>query len=69
MSAPPLPTDTFLGTNERIVHVGRIEDRMQSWSNGALHMISGGEHEVMMDAAAVRSDVFDTIAQRFHTAA
>lgn len=69
MPAPPIPTETFLGTNERIVHTGRIEDRMQSWSNGTLHMVDSGEHEVMMETAPIRASIFNRLADGFHAAA
>lgn len=63
--APAVPADTFLGTNERIVHIGRIEARMRSWENGTLHLIDGGEHEVLMEGPAIRNTIFDTMADRF----
>ncbi|WP_299200965.1 alpha/beta hydrolase [uncultured Tateyamaria sp.] len=69
MAAPKLPCDTFLGTNERIVHVGRIHNRMDSWEDGNLHLIHGGEHEVLMEAAKARTGIFDTMTARFADAA
>ncbi|WP_299724724.1 alpha/beta hydrolase [uncultured Tateyamaria sp.] len=69
MPAPAVQADAFLGTNERIVHIGRIEARMESWSNGTLHVIPGGEHEVLMEGPEARADIFDTIADRFAQAA
>ena len=69
MPAPSVPCETFLGTNERIVHIGRIESRMESWQNGTLHLMQGGEHEVLMEGATTRADIFDTIANGFAAAA
>ncbi|MEQ3711138.1 MAG: alpha/beta hydrolase [Tateyamaria sp.] len=69
MPPPNVPADAFVGTNERIVHVGRIEARMRDWPNSGLHVIENGEHEVMMEAPAERKTIFDTIADRFDTAA
>ncbi|WP_415402400.1 alpha/beta fold hydrolase [Tateyamaria sp. SN3-11] len=69
MPAPAVPCETFLGTNERIVHIGRIESRMESWQNGTLHLMQGGEHEVLMEGETTRADIFDTIAQGFAAAA
>ncbi len=69
MPAPKVQADAFLGTNERIVHVGRIEARMRTWPNGVLHMIDGGEHEVLMEGPEARTSIFDTIAARFSQAA
>lgn len=69
MPAPDIQSDAFLGSNERIVHVGRIETRMRGWQNGHLHVIPGGEHEVLMEGKDVRQHIFDTIAERFARAA
>ncbi|APX11890.1 alpha/beta fold hydrolase [Tateyamaria omphalii] len=69
MPAPNLPCDTFVGTNERIVHVGRIHQRMDSWDDGNLHLIQNGEHEVLMEDARTRAGIFDTLAHRFADAA
>ncbi|WP_299042848.1 alpha/beta hydrolase [uncultured Tateyamaria sp.] len=69
MPAPNLPCDTFLGTNERIVHVGRIQARMDSWEDGHLHLIQHGEHEVLMEDARTRAGIFDSMAARFADAA
>lgn len=63
--APDVPCVAFLGDNERIVDTARVHERMNSWSNGTLHMLKGGEHEVMMEGAATRDHVFDTMAAFF----
>jgi lysophospholipase len=65
LPSPPVPCNTYLGTHERIVHTGRIHDRMALWPNGTLHMIDGGQHEVLMENAAIRSDIFDSVAAAF----
>ncbi|WP_299297196.1 alpha/beta hydrolase [uncultured Tateyamaria sp.] len=69
MPAPQVPCDAFLGTNERIVHTGRIEARMDTWTHGTLHMMQGGEHEVLMEDATTRAGIFDTMTTRFAEAA
>lgn len=69
MPAPETPSNVFLGTNERIVDAGRIEDRMESWANATLHMMQDGEHEVLMEGLAMRTSIFDTIADGFAKAA
>lgn len=68
MPSPATPCETYLGTNERIVHMGRIHDRMSDWSNGTLHLIDGGEHEVLMETPEMRNDIFDSIAAAFSKA-
>jgi lysophospholipase len=56
---------TFLGTNARIVHVPRINDRMDSWANGELVMVQDGEHEVLMEKSDMRTPILDKIATVF----
>jgi lysophospholipase len=63
--SPGVPCLTYLGTNERIVDVPRIHDRMDRWSNGGLELVDQGEHEVMMDTPEVRARVFDGLAAHF----
>ena len=65
MPSPVLPCATFLGTNETIVDSDRIIARMGDWTNGALHVLEGARHEVMMEAPDVRSDVFNTVTALF----
>ena len=65
MPSPALPCLTFLGTSERIVHVGRIHERMTRWPGGRLELIQDAEHEVMMDTPELRKTVFDDITAHF----
>ena len=63
--SPSLPCVTFLGSNERIVDVARIHQRMSGWKNGNLELVPDGEHEVLMDAPDVSGPIFDRIAAHF----
>lgn len=65
MPAPDVPCITFLGANERIVSPERIKTRMPRWNAGALEVIDGAEHEVMMEREEVRSFVFDRAAEYY----
>ena len=65
MPSPDVPCCTFLGTAEAIVDRLRIHARMNDWANGTLHMIEGGQHEVMMEVLEIRKFVFDTCADHF----
>lgn len=67
--SPKLPCKTFLGDNERIVHTGRIHDRMERWSGGDLKLINGAEHEVLMETSETRTSIFDDLATHFAQAA
>ncbi|MCX8228211.1 MAG: alpha/beta hydrolase [Sulfitobacter sp.] len=64
-AAPSLPCITFLGTNERIVHLARIKDRMENWKNGHLQMVEGAEHEILMETPALRDAAIDDITRLF----
>ncbi len=68
MPSPDVPCLTFLGSNERIVHTGRIHERMARWPNGNLVMIPNAEHEILMEGADLRKSVFDQIAAHFTVA-
>lgn len=63
--SPNLPCITFLGTNERIVDVRAIEERMFLWNRGDLHIVEGGEHEVLMESDAQTAPLFDMMAELF----
>ncbi|MEM9580176.1 MAG: alpha/beta hydrolase [Pseudomonadota bacterium] len=61
LPAPPVPCLTFLGDGERIVDVPPIHQRMAHWPDGTLKVVPGGEHEVLMEVAAVREEVLTDI--------
>lgn len=65
LPAPPVSVVTFLGSDETIVDMPRIERRMARWPGGRLEMIEGARHEVMMETPEVRNRVFDTAAAHF----
>lgn len=68
LPSPDMPCVTFLGTQERIVDVPRIHDRMRRWPRGHLEIVPGAEHEVLMETPDIRTRVIDEIAKRFSTA-
>ncbi len=63
--SPDLPCLTFVGSNERIVDVARIRDRMARWPGGTLEIIEGGEHEVLMEGAKIRAKLMPKIIALF----
>ncbi|WP_137701407.1 alpha/beta fold hydrolase [Marimonas lutisalis] len=65
LPSPVHPAITFLGTNERIVDPDRITSRKARWQNGTLEVVSGGEHEVLMEGPETRARVFDQMAAFF----
>ncbi|MFW2588305.1 alpha/beta fold hydrolase [Sagittula sp. SSi028] len=63
--SPPVPCICYTGTNERIVDVTRIRDRMDRWPQGRLEMVAAGEHELMMEIPATRDRVFAGMVDLF----
>ncbi|MEO0390975.1 MAG: alpha/beta hydrolase [Pseudomonadota bacterium] len=68
MAAPPVPTLTLQGANERIVHTGRIAAIMRKWPQGTLRIIPNGEHEVLMEGPDTRARILDEITDMFERA-
>ncbi|MCH2076982.1 MAG: alpha/beta hydrolase [Rhodobacteraceae bacterium] len=67
--SPQIPCVAFLGTNERIVELGRIRQRMAKWPGGRLIEFPDAEHEVIMEEPAIRARVFDESTAVFAGAA
>lgn len=65
LPAPDVPMVTFLGTNERIVAADPVHARAESWPDGALEMVNGAEHEIVMETPATRAQFFDAAAALF----
>ena len=63
--SPDLPCLAFLGTNERIVDPRRIKSRMARWPRGELVMVTGAEHEVLMEKPRTRADAIGRITKFF----
>lgn len=68
LPSPEMPCMTFLGSEEQIVDVPRIRDRMDRWTGGTLEMIEGGKHELLMDSADIRGPVMDSYCDMFDRA-
>ncbi|SFD46341.1 lysophospholipase [Sulfitobacter brevis] len=64
-AAPNLPCVTFVGSNERIVDMTRIQSRMGKWAGGRLGIIPSGEHEVLLEQDALRRPIFDALEKLF----
>ena len=68
MPSPALPCLSFLGSNERIVDVPRIHDRMARWPGGHLGIVEGGEHEVLMERPELRERIIARMTAHFDAA-
>ncbi|MBI1171915.1 alpha/beta fold hydrolase [bacterium] len=53
MPSPALPCLCALGTLEQVVDPEVIRSRMKAWPNGRLHLVEGGQHEVLMETPAL----------------
>lgn len=69
LPSPDLPCITYLGSNEEIVDKDRIRTRMAAWPNGTLVEIPTGRHEMLMDAPAMRDQLYNGITALFDKAA
>lgn len=65
MPMPKTPTITYLGTNERIVDSKAVVSLMGKWPEGRLEMVTGAEHEVLMEQPAIRKLAFDGMCELF----
>lgn len=63
--SPSTPCLTFLGTAEEIVDPARIRKRMARWPNGALDVLEGAKHEVLMETPDIRTHVIEATAAHF----
>lgn len=64
-AAPSLRSIAYVGSNERIVDIPRITDRMEHWKGGHLTTVEGGEHEVLMERPSLRKPVYDEMCALF----
>ena len=65
MPSPKVPAICGLGTAEKVVDVPPIHLRMAGWANGQLDLCPGAEHEIMMEAPAMRNRFFDRAVALF----
>ncbi|NCQ24112.1 MAG: alpha/beta hydrolase [Roseovarius sp.] len=63
--SPSLPCLTILGSDEQIVDVPRVRDRMAHWPSGHLEIVEGGRHETLMDTPETRARLFRMLCAFF----
>lgn len=64
-ASPNLPCLTYLGGREAIVDPAPIRARMAQWPGGSLRFIPEGQHEMLMDNAALRDMILDETVALF----
>lgn len=65
LPSPARPCLTILGSDEQIVDVPRVEERMAQWPRGSLEMVPGGRHETLMDTLEMRTRLFQKLCDFF----
>lgn len=65
MPPPELPALCIAGALEGIVELSAMRRRMADWPGGRFLSIPGAQHEVMMETAPVRRQVFDAAVELF----
>ncbi len=61
--SPDMPCLTLLGTDEQIVDVARVHDRMAHWASGQLEMVETGRHETLMEGPEMRGRLFKMLCK------
>lgn len=61
LASPDLPCVTFLGTQETLVSVRAIRDRMARWPGGRLEIVEGAKHELLLERPEIRARVHQAI--------
>ena len=64
-TSPDIPCLTYLGGKEAIVDPAPIRARMAQWPGGQLRFIPEGQHEMLMDKAALRDMILDETVALF----
>lgn len=67
MALPPLdlPLTAIVGSDERIVAVDAVRERVKTWPGGTFVNVEGGQHEVLMESPDRRQQTFDAILTLF----
>lgn len=65
LPSPQVPCLTVLGSEETIVDPDAIRSRMADWPGGALSLLEGKRHEVLMETPETRAGVMTAITSLF----
>jgi len=60
-----IPCTVFAGTDEQIVDLDRIRNRVNTWPGAQLTWFEGARHEVLMEGPDIRREGFDALADHF----
>lgn len=63
--SPRKPALCIVGALEQIVDIPAMQTRMADWPGGSLHLVPDARHEVLMERAEIRDDVYDRLDALF----
>ncbi len=64
-TAPDLPVKAYLGSDETIVHPGKVRTRIANWPGAEIMEVPGGRHEMLMDTPELRHKIANDICDFF----
>lgn len=65
MTSPDIPCISFCGTQDHIVGIAAIHDRMNRWPGGIYKVIDNAKHELLLEMPTVRQSVMAEICDLF----
>ena len=65
MTSPDIPCISFCGTQDHIVGIAAIQDRMKRWPGGVYKVIDNAKHELLLEMPTVRQSVMAEICDLF----
>ena len=61
MDPPDMETLCLIGSDEQVVNKRDVFDYMGKWAQGQVDIMSGAQHEILMETPAIRKRALDTI--------
>jgi lysophospholipase len=65
IASPNTPCLTLVGSDDVVVDLERVKNRMAHWSRGTLVAFDGARHDLQSEVPAIRNDVFARIDKLF----
>jgi lysophospholipase len=63
--APDYPTLTLVGSNEMVVDLAAIKDKMDVWPKGRLEVLDTGRHDLLIERAPIRQKTIDMMMDHY----
>lgn len=65
ISSPGIPCITFCGTQDELVEIGAIRERMTGWSRGELKLMEDAKHDLFSEVPQIRERVMSDTCKLF----